>query len=372
MDTVKAALITCSIYQPVTGNALMALRDIGVKEYYIQSSRAVVLRRKAGVLGIGGGIGLEEEPADRIFLHVPASEGETALRALAVACDLNVPGRGSVIWEDVDIVESSAWEADALTPIESAEDVDIEDGLAYLTCTVQHGRGNNIVSAVLGLGVPMPLVTTGEGTGLRDKLGLIRVALPAAKEIVHAVISAHEGADILSSVADAGKLDRLGSGFIYESPVRKGAINSMVIRGQRYSASIEQLIGAVDDLKGSTSWRKRALDSRGAATRAHTYMHDLVNVTLICNEGFASDLVQVAMAAGAGGATIINLKHARTDEASSPVSAARQMTELIVNRATVEAIVEAMVVAGAFDEETAGVISLRPVNMASTHQAKRK
>ena len=370
MDTVKAALITCSIYQPVTGRALMALRAVGVKEYYIQSSRAVVLRRRSGFLGIGGGIGLEEEPADRIFLHVPASEGETALRALAAACDLNVPGRGSVIWEDVDIVRSSAWEAHSLTPIERVADVDIEDGLAYITCTVQHGRGNNIVSAVLGLGVPMPVVTTGEGTGLRDKLGLIRVALPATKEIVYAVVSAHEGADILGSIADAGRLDRLGSGFIYESPVRRGAINSMVIRGQRHSASIEQLIGAVDDLKGSTDWRKRALDHGGAAVREHTYLHDMVNVTLICNEGFASDLVQVAMAAGAGGSTIINLKHARTDEASSPVSSARQMTELIVKSTAVEAIVEAITVAGAFEEATAGVISLRPVNTASTHQSK--
>jgi hypothetical protein len=153
MDTVKAALITCSIYQPVTGRALLALQAVGVKEYYIQSSRAVVLRRKSGFLGIGGGIGLEEEPADRIFLHVPASEGETALRALAAACGLNVPGRGSVIWEDVDIVRSSTWEAHSLMPIEGAADVDIEDGLAYITCTVQHGRGNNIVSAILGLGV---------------------------------------------------------------------------------------------------------------------------------------------------------------------------------------------------------------------------
>jgi nitrogen regulatory protein PII len=366
MDTVKAALITCSVYQPVTGRALMALRAVGVKEYYIQSSRAVVLRRKSGLLGIGGGIGLEEEPADRIFLHVPASEGEIALRALTAACDLNVPGRGSAIWEDVDIVRSSAWEAHALMPIEKAADVDIQDGLGYLTCIVQHGRGNNIVSAILGLGVPMPLVTTGEGTGLRDKLGLIRVALPASKEVVHAIVSAHEVVEILNSVADAGRLDRIGSGFIYESPVRSGAINNMVIRGQRHSASIEQLIEAVDDLKGSTNWRKRALGGDGAV-RERSYMHDLVNVTLICNEGFASDLVHAAMAAGAGGATIINLMHARTDEASSPVSAARQMTELIVKREAVEAIVEALTVAGAFEEATAGVISLRPVNLASTH-----
>ena len=40
------------------------MREMGVEEYHLQPSRAVVLRRKAGFLGIGAGIGLEEEPAD--------------------------------------------------------------------------------------------------------------------------------------------------------------------------------------------------------------------------------------------------------------------------------------------------------------------
>ena len=117
-----------------------------------------------------------------------------------------------------------------------------------LTCTVQHGRGDRIVKAVLGLGVPMPLVTTDEGTGLREKLGLIRVAMPAGKDVVHAIASEHEATDILGSLVDTARLDRFGSGFIYESPIAGGVINNMVIRGQRHSASIEQLIGAVDKL----------------------------------------------------------------------------------------------------------------------------
>jgi hypothetical protein len=115
------------------------------------------------------------------------------------------------------------------------------------------------VPLVLVMGLPMPQVTTGQGTGLRDKLGLIRIALPARKDVVFVVVSDHEATDVLDSLADIGRLDRIGAGFIYESPVVGGVINNLVIRGQRHSASIKQIIMAIDELKESTEWRKRAL-----------------------------------------------------------------------------------------------------------------
>ena len=52
METIKAAQITCTVYHPVTSRALEALEALGVKEYHLQPCRAVVLRRKAGFLGI--------------------------------------------------------------------------------------------------------------------------------------------------------------------------------------------------------------------------------------------------------------------------------------------------------------------------------
>ena len=371
MDTIEAAQITCTVYQSVTSKALRAMADIGVKEYYTQSSRAVVLRRKSGFLGIGAGVGLEEEPANRIYFHVRRADAEVALRTLSASCSLGIPGRGSAIWEDVTILRQSAWDTVPLSPTPGTELVTTQDNLASITCTVQHGRGNNIVRAVLNLGVPMPLVTAGSGTGLRDKLGLIRIALPAAKETVHAIVSAHEVTDILGSLVEAGRLDRLGAGFIYESPVSRGVMNSMVIRGQRHSASIEQLITAVDDLKGSANWRKRSLGS-DRNERERNYLRNLVNVTLICNEGWAGDLIQAAMAAGAGGATIIKLHHVRTDGATTSVSPAREMTELVVGEGVVEPVVTAMEAAGVFREDTAGFISLKPVNLACTHRGARR
>ena len=370
METIKAAQITCTVYHSVTDKALEAMKALGVAEYHLQPSRAVVLRRKEGFMGIGAGVGLEEEPADRILFYVRAENAEHALQALAAACDLNIPGRGTAVSEEVEIVAGSVWSDRALTPVPGTENVETQDGLASITCTVTRGEGDQIVKAVLGLGMPMPQVTSGIGTGLREKLGVVRVALPAEKEVVHSVVSAHEATEILGSLYEAGRMHRFGSGFIYESPLARGVVNSMVVRGQQYSASIEQLIGAVDDLKGSADWRKRALG--GEESRRYRYIRDLVNLTLICNEGSATDLVRAAMASGAGGATIVKLSHARFDGADSEISPAREMTELIINREAADAIAEALLKAGMFDEESVGLLARKPVSTACANRGAKR
>ena len=366
MDTVKAAQVTCSTYNPVTEKVLETLKALGVQEYQLQPSRAVVLKRRTGLLGIGAGIVLEETPADRLLFYVPLGDGKAAVQALASACDLHVPGHGSAVYEDVEIGRGSAWEEHALTPVAGAEHVATEENLASLTCTVQRGRGDRVVKAVLGLGVPMPQVTTGEGTGQREKLGLIRVAIQAGKDVVHAVAPEHEATEILGSLVETARLDAVASGFIYESPIAGGVINNMVIRGQRHSASIEQLIGAVDKLMGSTGWRQRSLGGDDT-NRKHKYLHDLVSLTLICNEGRASDLVQAALAAGAGGATISKSSHARLDGAVTAVSAARETTDLVIGKETVEDISASLEEAGVFDEAAAGFVAFKPVTVACTH-----
>jgi hypothetical protein len=366
METVKAAQVTCTIYNPVTDTVLETLKALDVREYHLQPSRAVVLKRRTGFLGIGAGIVLEEEPADKILFYVALADAKAAVQALAAACSLNIPGHGSAVYEEVEIGLGSAWEEHPLTPVPGTESVLTEENLASLTCTVQRGRGDRIVKSVLGLGVPMPHVTTGEGTGLREKLGLIRVTIPSGKDVVHAVASEHEATEILGSLVDTARLDRFGSGFIYESPIAGGVVNNMVIRGQRHSASIEQLIGAVDKLMGSTDWRKRSLGGDDP-TKRHKYLHELVSLNLICNEGRAGDLVRAALAAGAGGATISKARHAHMNGAVTPISAAREMTDLIIGKDMVDDIAASLEAAGVFDEEAAGFIAVKPVAVACTH-----
>jgi nitrogen regulatory protein PII len=318
------------------------------------------------------GIVLEQEPADNIIFFVPETSADSVIQTLSTECSLTIPGRGSVVSEEAGIVEGSVWEDSQPLGLTEKITAPIRYDLSCITCTIVKGRGDSIAKAVLGLGLPMPQVTVGTGTGLRDKLGLIRIALPADKEVVHAVVSRNEANDILDSLVSAGNLDRFGVGFIFASSNAKGIINSMVIRGQRHSASIEQIIAAVDDIKGTTDWRKRSFGDNNRASKTRNYLYDLVNLTLICNEGRAIDMVRAAMTVGGSGATISKLNYARSDKAKSSLSPAREMSELIVGSNVVDAIVNAMVSEGVFDSETAGSIILKSVKTACTYRGAKR
>ena len=366
METTKVVQITCIVYQPITNKALGAMEALGVEEYDLQPCRAVMLRRKDGFMGIGEGIGLEEELSDRITFYVSTDAAEIALQALVDACNLTVPGRGSAVCEEIDIVKGSAWNGRPLTPVPGTDDIATQNNLASITCTkLAFGRGNSIANSVLDLGVPMPLVAAGTGTGLRDKLGVVRVALPAEKEMVNAFVTAHETHEVLGSLFDSARLDRFGAGFIYGTPLVRGVINHMVVRGQRHAASMEQLIAAVDDIKGSPEWRKRSLgDEEAEANRRYDFAYDLVNLTLICNESKISQLTQAILAAGVSGSVIVRLSHARFDGAESTVFPSREMTELIIGKDEVEEIAGVILDAGLFDKNLGGVLAIKPVSVA--------
>lgn len=364
MDKIRAAQLTCTIYNSVVDRALAKLQEIGVRSYHAQPSRATVLRRREGFWGIGAGLVLEEEPATRLTFHVPLESAEDALQALISACGLQVPGRGSAVYDEVEIVAESGWEAPEIAPFGDANRMPLRDDLSSIVCTVQQDYGNHLARSALDLGVPMPQVTTGEGTGLRDKLGLIRITVPAAKEIVHVTVPDQESEEIFAALVTAGRINELGAGFIYDSPGTRGIINNMVVRGQQHSASMEQLIAAVDEMKGSADWRRRVLSEE---TQGYRYLHDLVCMILVCNEGHASDLVIAAMSAGAGGATISKQSYVSFDGEDGAISPARETTELIVGQGAVESIHDALRDAGLYGDEISGCIALKKVDVACTH-----
>jgi hypothetical protein len=364
MEKKSAAQLTCTIYNSVADRALATLQEIGVKEYHSQPSRATVLRRREGLWGIGAGLVLEEEPATRLVFHVPVEASEDALQAVIAACGLQIPGRGSAVCDLVEIAAESVWDAPQVASFDGPNAVPLRGDLSSIVCTVQQDRGNHIARSALDLGVPMPQVTTGEGTGLRDKLSLIRITVPAAKEIVHVTVSQQESDEIFASLITAGRINEIGSGFIYESPDTRGIINNMVVRGQQHSASMEQLIAAVDTMQGSSDWRRRALSEE---SQGYRYLNDLVCMILVCNEGHASDLVIAAMASGAAGATISKQSYARFDGELGAISPARETAELIVGQGAVDGIYEALQEAGLYEDDKSGFIALKKVSVACTH-----
>ena len=92
MDKIRAAQLTCTIYNSVVDRGLAKLQEIGVRSYHAQPSRATVLRRTRGILGDWRRLGARGRAATRLTFHVPLESAEDALQALISACGLQVPG----------------------------------------------------------------------------------------------------------------------------------------------------------------------------------------------------------------------------------------------------------------------------------------
>ena len=139
----------------------------------------------------------------------------------------------------------------------------------------------------------------------------------------------------------------------------------------RQAASIEQIVSVIDEIKGGTRWRRREFSKYPAAGKKINYLNDLVNFTLICNEGRATDLVKAAMNAGAGGATISKLKYRFTEKSESrKISPAREISEMIISENQIKGVVKALEENGALDEDTYGQMFCSLVPKAYTYMGK--
>ena len=92
-----------------------------------------------------------------------------------------------------------------------------------ITCIVEKGQADNIVRAAREAGAQGATVYYARGSGVRERLGLLGVAVEVEKEIVNIVVSNEQADFVFEKMYLAGKLDTPGKGFIYMTPLDKAA-----------------------------------------------------------------------------------------------------------------------------------------------------
>jgi hypothetical protein len=351
---------------------IRALADHGIVEGHLAAGRAAVLQEKKRFLGAGEKIVLAEDPIEIFsFLVDPASE-EAALKLVLKVAGMEIRGRGMAFGETVQLLGGHELCAENRPEPFTAEcGIRLIPDLVGICCIVQRGQGDEVARVSLDTGTCVPAITFGRGTGVRDKLGLLRITIPAEKEVIHIVTDRHSADAVMGMMIDVGRLDEPGKGFIYAYPLGRGIVNTKIQRGMaRHAASIEQIIAVVDEIKGGTTWRRRS-GTAVSGNGGESYLLDLIDLTLVCDEGRGEDLVKAAMEVGAAGATISHQKHIRPqDSPFSRVSPARECCNMIVSRPQVPAIGEALERAGAFDDRAHGQLYGRPVPKAFTYLGK--
>jgi len=95
--------------------------------------------------------------------------------------------------------------------------------VALITCIVQRGKADAMVEAAKSAGAQGATVHFGRGSGVRERLGILGVAIDAEKEIINIVVSSEQVDRIFESMYLAGNLDTPGIGIMYVTPLEKAA-----------------------------------------------------------------------------------------------------------------------------------------------------
>ena len=361
--------ITCQVHHRLSREITQSLAEMEMDTVLVESGRTVRELRKKRPLNLPGTIvRIDDAPAELFRITVPTEHEPDVMQAMIAAAELDTPGRGSIFSQQISEYSTC--------PIHAAPGkAGIRPGrsllhdLTLITCILSMpGSGEQIARLALELGTGVPVVTLGEGTGVRDRLGLLRITIPPEKELVHLLVPEHDANEIMRLLIEEGRLDRPGRGLVYRTPVSSGLLDTKLRVGyQEHAASIEQIIAAVDELKRGTSWRKRfaSADAFGGDPAAHLRLTNR-ELAIICSEGRAGELVQAAIAAGAGGATTSRIRRLNLESGDSRATTLERSIISVPANLT-EAIIDALFTAGAVSDDGIDRIQLLDAPATFSH-----
>jgi hypothetical protein len=371
-DLQTVSRVTACLHSNISQEVFSTLKDAGIQDFYLFSARSPVIEAKKRFFPVLPGRNLVQDPLDTIFCLVKPEMTDKLLQLIVENGHLHSPGRGSVLAETVTVLDSHELcrENDCRLPENNPLPVHLYP-LTGICCIIKRGLGDLIARIALDTGICVPVIHFGTGTGIRDKMGLLRITIPAEKEIVQAFAPAHEAGAIMEMMIDAGRLDQPGNGFIHTFPIDRALVNMRIMRGeQRHAASIEQIITALDHIRGNTDWRRRKAVTIKKQDLKKRYITNLSKLSLLCDAGTGTGLVNAAMAAGSGGATLFNVKHVRpSDSPLSGISPAREVCSMGVPENIEAAVVSALKAAGAFTDQCHGLLLRRQIPRAFTYVA---
>lgn len=358
--------ITAVVARAVQAAVHEGLKQAGLRNVHTAAARSTIFDEGRRIVGlVSPEMPLSEEPVEVVTFFVDPESESAALSLVAHLARLQTPGLGSVYSESYGVTRANCLCQANKGLQATGEGAPMFDNLTRITCIVQRGQAERIVRVALGAGA-VPTITYGVGTGLRDKLGLLRITIPAEKEIVTVVTGSYDEGTLMEEMIKAGRLDQPGRGFIYAAPVRRGLINTRVARGgSAQAASTEQIISAIDRLQGNMDWRRTGLDAAGGYRRDY---FGGVDLSLVCDEGRSDDVVQAALRGGAAGATVEKTRVlCAMADGGDKVSPARVTCSMVVSEDRLSQIVEAMDRAGAFGPQAHGMVVDNPIAKAFTY-----
>jgi nitrogen regulatory protein PII len=103
------------------------------------------------------------------------------------------------------------------------KDIIVLTDVSLITCIVQRGLADDIVKAAQEAGAQGATMYYARGAGVRERLGILGLAVEVEKEVITIIVAADAVDRILERMYVAGQLDTPGMGFLYVTPLEKAA-----------------------------------------------------------------------------------------------------------------------------------------------------
>ncbi|MDG1443291.1 MAG: P-II family nitrogen regulator [Pseudomonadales bacterium] len=105
----------------------------------------------------------------------------------------------------------------------TTRDFTVLTDVSMITCIIQRGKADGVVQAAQDAGAQGATIYYGYGSGVRERLGLLGLAVDVEKEIVTILVADDQVDRIFERMYFAAELDLPGAGIIYLTKLEKAA-----------------------------------------------------------------------------------------------------------------------------------------------------
>ncbi len=354
------ALVTAILPRQSTHNVVENLLDGNDRNLLLISARGTLVRPHWYQTFLP----VMNPEQDIVQMLVPESETDYVLQKIATLGRLKLAGAGaiySITCNEVTYSDSyPMWPtSEEKTHLHEKALISFRENLKGIFCITEGTMTEAISKAAIQTGAHGPSISLCEGRGLRDRHLLLRIAKSAEKELIQLVVDDCDAEPVFNAMANGGRIDEPGRGFIFRAPIEKGLINVASVYGHaRHSASAQQIINAIDDLKGGTDWRTQEVldvtsDSTmfggigfGGKLKNRHYLTDQTMLTCICTRNQCDPLIDAALNGGVNGLSISYGRfieaEARTTRTGARIHRERAIIQTVLPPRMIEGVREAM------------------------------
>ncbi len=97
----------------------------------------------------------------------------------------------------------------------SERNITVLTDVVLVTCVVETGKGEDVVLAARDVGAAGALIHSQRGVGIRERVGLLGIAIDAEKDVVSMLVGSDQAELVASTIYAAADLGRPGGGFVY-------------------------------------------------------------------------------------------------------------------------------------------------------------